>query len=221
MYNLPNMAGEKNPILPSVVDLEPRPEWTALSRNNFPDGSLGFRLFPVALEGRLRPGTVLSQPPARLFDRNNRKAGEFFSAEGLSTCMDLLSQPFTKFQDRPGIGTHVADFLKGLTVTPQGRLLAAASRQPAFVAPLDREMKFVDSVNTALNTLILSEDDQPDSLKLWLLLVRRFGLFDGVPHTLAEVGKTPEFDGISSKRVWQLEVIALSKLRSFGKDGQL
>ena len=205
----PNTNSAPIPILPEELDLLSRPDWIPLTKDSFPAGSFGHAYFPDLLEGRRRPSTILDFPLAKLFKHNKPGALAELSAAGIHTCADALNQPSVGLQSK--LTDHLTGFLHDLTVTPQGRLLAEVTGKPAIPVRFDQEMEFVAAVNDAVTvTLILPENYQLSrhqavgALKrkspvdrryeLWLLMVRLFGLIDGIARTPTEVGKMIEFD---------------------------
>ncbi len=214
------MTREARPIPVAIFNTEPRPQWIALSRDRFPNGTLGHDLFPEGLEGRLRPETVYDLPAASLFNPNNHTARAQLEAAGIQTCRDALCKPYDPKMDQFGkMGFQLAQFLTGLTVTPQGRLLQDICDYGKTPLPADREAGFVQAVNMAVDTLI-----RPDTLKLddpirsWLILVRMYGLRDGIPHTYAEISRMPEFSGVTPKRITTLRYQALRLLWGEGDE---
>lgn len=199
------------PRLPQECELlAPQQLWTPLKRDDFPVGSFGHANFPPGLEGRRRPLTILELPLVKLFKFNKPKALAELSAEGIHTCADALNQPSARLQSKLTTD-HLTRFLDDLILTPQGRLLAEVTGKPAIPVSVEQEMEFVAAVDDAVAaTLILPENYKPSRLhaaitlkrkspvdrrfELWLLMVRLFGLVDGIPLTLMEVSKMREFN---------------------------
>ncbi len=222
----PNPNSAPIPILPKELDLLSRPDWIPLTKNSFPAGSFGRASFPDMLEGRRRPSTILDFPLVKLFKHNKLTALSELSAAGIHTCADALNQPSARLQSKLTTD-HLTQFLHDLTVTPQGRLYAEVTGKPAIPVSIDREMEFVAAVDDAVAaTLVLPENyiqsrlDAARALKrkspvdqrfeLWLLMVRLFGLIDGIPHTPTEVGQMKEFNINDSS-------IGKKKDRAFGQ----
>lgn len=215
------------PRLPQECELlAPQQLWTPLKRDNFPVGSFGRAYFPDPLEGRKRPSTILKLPLIKLFKFNKPKALAELSAAGIHTCADALNQPSARLQSKLTTD-HLTRFLHDLTVTPQGRLLAEVTGKPAIPVSLEKEMEFVAAVDDAVAaTLILPEDYKLNRLhaakvpsrktpvdqrfELWLLLVRLFGLVDGIPLSSMEVSKMREFNINDS-------LISIKKNRAIGQ----
>lgn len=223
-------ASNTAPILPEELNLASRPAWNPLTGDQFPAGSFGRAYFLPELKGRKRPSTTFQLPLDVLFKYHKPKALAELSAARVLTCADALNQPSTMIEKDEEVTTTLERFLDSLTVTPQGKLLAKAYRRAAVPVSLDAEDAFVATVNTAVNTLFLPEHHRqpphttnpPRKLQVdsglisWLVLVRRFGLIDGIPHTLQEIGQMPEFGGVRPTRVAQLEARALRVLLKNG-----
>lgn len=215
------------PRLPQECELlAPQQLWTPLKQDNFPVGSFGRAYFPPGLEGRRRPSTILELPLVKLFKFNKPKALAELSADGIHTCADALNQPSAALQSKLTTD-HLTRFLHDLEVTPQGRLFAEVTGKPAIPVSLEREMEFVAAVDDAVAaTLILPENYKLSRLhaegalkrkspvdrrfELWLLMVRLFGLVDGIPLTLMEVSNMKEFNVDDS-------ALKIKKDRAFGQ----
>lgn len=86
----------------------------------------------------------------------------------------------------------------------------------------DKEMTFLDTLRSNENMASDTENETANQIIMDLLnryltetekdiLLKRFGFYDGIPHTLQEVG---EMRGISRERVRQVQKQAINKLRA-------
>lgn len=217
-------------IIPNELNLASRPAWNPLTGDQFPAGSFGRAYFLPELKGRKRPSTTFQLPLDVLFKYHKPGALTKLSAAGIHTCADALNQPSAIIERNEVVTTTLERFLDSLTVTPQGKLLEEAYGRAAVPLSLDAEDAFVAAVNSAVNTLFLPEyhrqpphaTNPPRKVLVnsgfisWLVLVRRFGLIDGIAHTLQEIGQTSEFGGVRPTRVAQFEARALRVLLKNG-----
>src|SRR3989338_8560810 len=220
------LALKSAPILPKELDLLSRPDWIPLTKDSFPAGSFGHAYFPPELEGRRRPSTILEFPLVKLFKHNKSAALAELSDVGIHTCADALNQPSAKLQSKLTTD-NLTRFLHDLIVTPQGRLLAEVTGKPAIPVRFDREMEFVLAVNDAVDATLIQPENYKLSrhhavgvlkrkspvdqrFELWLLMVRLFGLIDGIAHTPTEVGRMNEFNVDGS-------TLKVKKDRAFGR----
>ncbi len=168
-----------------------------LSKGSWPfeEGSLGYKIFPDILEGRVRALKVLTLPDWR------------HKGESLS---DLLEVPFDVISSKEGvegIRNPISQQLLGLAVTNQARLLGAIFGREQSYVPLDREVEVAMGVDAVLQEV--ADVLEGDKTKVETLVLH-FGLDDGVPRTYEEIGKT---EGISRQAIGLRVKRAMALLR--------
>lgn len=173
-----------------VSSLE-RPRWIPVGEM-VPEGSIGSVLISAVptLAERLRPETTLKQP---------------FKSGSFSTYGDILKLPaqeLTAFTGASLIKGRLEDYLRGLLVLPHSRLLQAASGGSLASPPPGREQEIIEGVEDELNK-ISYKGTVP-------VLIWRFGLYDGITRTQAEIGRSLK---ITPSRVSQIERHGLRILR--------
>lgn len=178
-----------------------------LHRTMFAEGTIGFSLFPSALEGRRRAETTFGQPLESLFGRRKPRDLSVLKEIGILTVSDLLALPSEdeKLQGLKNLSKlkmHLSEYLEDLVQTPQGKLIERVfgERQRKDI-PMEREQELIDAVNKALDTL-------PERARL--ILQFRFGLFDGITRTFTEVGKSLS---LSRERIRQAQATAERRLK--------
>lgn len=178
-----------------------KPKWIELHREMFPEGSIGFALFPDILEGRKRPETIFNQP---LKVGIKTKIPKELQNESFVTISDILYLPHVKLSQfkRPDeIKDYASSLLNNLAITPHAKLLGAIFNESQYRVPPEREQEIIDVVSKALDSLTLREQK---------VLTLRFGLEDGIVQTQEYVGGV--FD-VTEERVRQIETKVLRKLR--------
>lgn len=184
------------------------PQIIELRRIMFDEKSLGFSLFPGALEGRKRAEATFLQPFKSLFGNKSTSDLRTLEARNISTVADVLAledEQLEGLKNRDTIKKRLSEYLQGLVQTPHGKLMERVfGKGQRKDIPLEREQELIDAVNKALNTL-------PERRKLILQL--RFGLVDGITRSRQEiaVSKNPP---VSQNAIGESQTKAEMKLRS-------
>lgn len=178
-----------------------KPKWIELHREMFPEGSIGFLLFPEILEGRKRPETIFNQP---LRVGIKTKIPKELQNESFVTISDILYLPEAKLSQfkRPDeIKDYTSSLLSNLAITPHAKLLGAIFNEPQFPVPKEREQEQISAAQQLLDSL---------TIRGAYVLTLRFGINDGIIHPLKEIGKELN---VGEERVRQIEKENLLKLR--------
>lgn len=187
-----------------VDSIEQKPEWIVLHREMFPQTSIGSALFPEVLEGRKRPQTTFNQSLQFLWPEKRVILSELRDQIGLNTIADILFLSSDQLSSLPPgfqVRERVGEYLEGLAITPQARLISRVFDKPQIPVPIDREREVIAAVDDRLATL--TEREQK-------VLRPRFGTEDGIRNTLEGVGKS---FGVTGERIRQIEERGFRKLR--------
>src|SRR5581483_11426538 len=120
---------EFDPAPVAAQNQDPRATWVVMSRDQYPEGTLGQTYFPEILEGRQRP---VGFSPLEVNKRT--KTGQLLEDRGIVTLDDLFRMSQTDLEALPkAYQNHVMSELEfnvrnqidKLAVTPQGRLIGA------------------------------------------------------------------------------------------------
>lgn len=191
-----------------MVGLVERSLWVPVGKM-VPPRSIGAELIAGIsdLGERPRPATTFEQSIKSLFPYW-RNATAILSEKGFVRVGDILKQPLQEFSfdlvhDLRG---RLDNYLKDLLTLPHSRLLEAVYGRPQSPAPADREQEIIDGVEGALN--------QMKNTRRRAVLIRRYGLYDGITRTLEEIGRIGFGKGsVTKEGIRQLETAGLQSLR--------
>lgn len=189
----------------SLSQPEAPPELIRLSRDLYPEGTLGNLHFPEVLEGRTRPADF-ANIPLQLGPRTIN----FMNDQGVSSLSDLLVWPADKLNTLPkqhqgwvkrGFARQLENLVENLAVTPHGHFVGWVTGELQGPVAVGDEPVLQQSVEAVVSNF--SEHTQT-------VLRRGFGLDNWSPKNPSAVGREL---GISGVRVRRIESHALTQLR--------
>lgn len=182
------------------------PAMVTLTHQAYPEGSIGFQLFPEVLEGRVRPVTF--SDVALNMPTNHKNA---LQAAGVHTVSDLLMMDADRavalFPEKRQAGfqlqlqRRMETLAEKNVLTPHARLIGAALGEEQGPVSPEEEPVIEARVEMALG--FLNERERH-------ILSLRFGLDGNPSRTLDQAG---DYYAISSERVRQIESKALARMR--------
>ena len=174
--------------LPEIESL-PKPGWVPL-QDLIHTGSIGAEVIGGIpdLGQRLRPETILNQPITSLMTQHAQIRLELLT-RNLTTTGELLSLSPDEFYAIPlqkDLQKRVSDYVEGLALTPQAKLLQWMFGQVQRPVPLEYEGELVRGVNAEIATF-----PEPTGFgairNRGLVVVLGFGLYDGITRSDKEV----------------------------------
>lgn len=182
------------------------PAMLTLTRQAYPEGSIGHQLFPEALEGRIRPVTFADAPlnlarvqTATLMAAGIETIGDLMQMNADQAVALLPEKSQAGFQEK--VQGRLDVLAEKFILTPHARLIQAALREEQGPVGPEEEPQIVRYVEMALSQL------RPRDRHILSL---RFGL-DGSPAK--SLGDTGDYYALSRERIRQIESKALSMIR--------
>lgn len=184
-----------------MVNVEQKPRWTPVS-DMVTVGTIGGLLvdnIPTLAE-RLRPQTTFQQPLKSLSKGSKSSTLAMLKERNMVTVGNILQLPdgeLATFTVAPKLRSKLDNYLTGLLIPPQSRLLQAVFGR--LQSPVDpgREQEIVEGVEDILNKM-------PHKQRVSVLTVR-FGLHDGISRTLQETGIKLREKPLGREDIRQLE----------------
>lgn len=204
-----------------------KPQWIPIATMT-PEGSLGAYLINRTqdLGVRLRPETTFNQSIKR--SPSNKHLTQELSDAGILTMGDLLRMPENRIialTTNPGrLVDSVRGYLEGLLITPHGRVIEAIFGKKQIPVPAEFETELILGLEQAISSVMPLEPRSPIisyHAKDIQVIQLRFGLMNGIPHSLEETSGYLEVskDMISLRQNRTLRILRhpsrSNKLRGF------
>lgn len=186
--------------------------WVPLSKEVFPQGSLGYSIFPDVLEGRLRPETTFSQPLGSLWNRAS-SSPSLLNMQGFLSVGEILRRSEEELREitlgkaskATEIRGRLEAYLQGLIITPHGKLLAEIFGGGEVPVPAEFEQEQVDAVNAVLGDPARKLRDMEEKV-----IFLKFGLVNGITRKPTEIS---DIFKLSDSRINKITQIAFRRLR--------
>lgn len=198
-----------------------------LHQASYNKDTIGYTLFPAHLEGRTRPATLFSAPLNQLLDHRSihiftptqiRDLGR----QEVYSLTDLLQQPASSH--RP-LQERLSYYLrKVIALGGEGYFMMAVFGSwmndesvlvPNGIIPVEFESLRKEAIWKVLDTL---GNKTPRERNEKPVLIARFGLDNGLPQTLGEIGSK---NSVTPEWIRRIEARALRKLRHPSRSSDL
>lgn len=197
-------ADSDNRYHPKEGEIGSNPVWVPFRRSMFSEGTIGYVVFPEILEGRLRPESIFDQKLTKVLKGNAVKQLEGRGLKTIGEVLKLKEEDLPELQKKGKTRERLRLFLEGKALLPHQKLLEAlfgekqevvsAEREPEIIGAVEKGLKLIETVHTKGKERMIRVPEL------------RFGLINGIPLTLKEVGR---IYGIGGMRVSQIEGKAL------------